>query len=196
MEITKTTAALYTIGHSTHAAAHFIDLLKQHDIDAVCDVRSHPYSRYNPQYNRECISKEIKANGIAYIFLGKELGARSDNADCYANGKIEFAKLQNDPLFQQGLARLRKGMKNHTIVLMCAEKDPVICHRTILVARQLRRECTVKHILQDGRIETNEEAEQRLMALLKIQPDLIRDANQCIEDAYNLQGKKIAYVKE
>ncbi len=186
---------LFTIGHSTHDAAYLFRLLKQHGVNAVCDVRSHPCSSYNPQYNREKIADEMKNHDITYIFLGKELGARSNNSNCYVDGKIQFGKLAADPLFQKGLARLKKGVKKYSIALMCAEKDPLICHRTILVARQLRREFTIKHILADGRVENNESTEKRLMSLLNIQPDLIRNECQCIEEAYDLQGSKIAYDK-
>ena len=187
---------LFTIGHSTHATEHFVGLLKQHGVNAVCDVRSHPYSRYNPQYSREVIAGEIKNCGIHYVFLGKELGARSDNPDCYVDGKIQFKKLTDEPLFQQGLARLKQGTRQYSIALMCAEKDPITCHRTILVARQLRQEFTIKHILEDGRIESNLAAETRLRNLLNIHPDLARDESQCIEEAYDRQGGKIAYTKE
>ena len=187
---------LYTIGHSTHAAEYFIGLLGHHGITAVCDVRSHPYSRYNPQYNRDVVKSDLEDCGIAYVFLGRELGARSKNPDCYADGKIQFDRLVHEALFQQGLERLKKGIGAYRVALMCAEKDPVTCHRTILVTRQLRREFTIKHVLEDGGIETNEAAETRLLNLLKIHPDLERNENQCIEQAYDLQGQKIAYTKE
>lgn len=188
--------ALYTIGHSTHAIEHFIGLLKQHEITAVCDVRSQPYSRYNPQYNRETIASAIKKCGMEYVFLGAQLGARSDNPACYKNGKIQFDLLSQEALFQQGLTRLKKGMGKYRIALMCAEKDPLVCHRTILVARQLRREFTIRHILADGAIESCAAAEMRLLNRLKIQPDMVSDENKCIERAYNSQGQKIAYQKE
>ena len=187
---------LFTIGHSTHFTGDFVGMLKQKSIEVVCDVRSHPYSKYNPQYNKETIAGELKDNNIRYIFLGKELGARNDNPDCYANDKVQFQKLIHEPLFQQGLDRLRQGMRKYSIALMCAEKDPLTCHRTILVTRQLRREVVVSHILADGGIESNAEAEKRLMNMLNIHPDLARNENQCIEEAYDLQGQKIAYVKE
>ena len=187
---------LFTIGHSTHPTGDFVGMLKQKSIEVVCDVRSRPYSKYNPQYNKETIAGELKNNNIRYIFLGKELGARSDNPDCYANGKVQFRKLIHDPLFQQGLDRLRQGMRKYSVALMCAEKDPLACHRTMLVTRQLRREIVVSHILAGGGIESNAEAEKRLMNMLNIHPDLARNENQCIEEAYDLQGQKIAYVKE
>ena len=70
---------IYTIGHSTHTTDRFIELLLMHEISAVCDVRSHPYSRFNPQFNREVLQEELKRNGIAYVYLGKELGPISDD---------------------------------------------------------------------------------------------------------------------
>jgi len=189
-------AELFTIGHSTHTAEHFIGLLQQHDITAIGDVRSQPYSRHNPQYNRESIAAVLKQHRIAYVFLGAELGARSDDADCYAtSGKVRYARLAAAPAFQRGLARLRRGMREYSVALMCAEKDPLICHRTILIARQLRAECAIKHILADGGIETQAEAEARLMRVLNIGPDLARDENQCIAEAHALQEEKIAYVR-
>ena len=191
-------ADIFTIGHSTHPPEHFIGLLQQHRITAVGDVRSQPYSRHNPQYNRETIAAALKQHGIAYVFLGAELGARSENPDCYANGKVRFGKLAAEPSFRRGLARLKRGMRDHRVALMCAEKDPLICHRTILVARQLRAECaaiTVAHILADGALETQTQAEARLMRLWKINPDLARDEARCVEEAYALQEGKIAYVR-
>ncbi len=187
---------LFTIGHSTHDTEHFIELLQQHGVNAVCDVRSNPYSHYNPQYNRKRIASEIRNHGIDYIFLGEELGARNDNSNCYVDDKIQFGKLAAEPLFQWGLTRLKKGMRQYSVALMCAEKDPITCHRTILVTRQLRRDYTIKHILADGRIESGTAAEARLRDLLNIHPDLVRDENQCIEDAYDLQAQKIAYVNK
>lgn len=186
---------LFTVGHSTHTTEHFLGLLKRHGVTAVCDVRSQPYSRYNPQYNSEKIAGEMKRHGIAYVFLGKELGARNENPKCYAGGKIQFKKLAHEPLFEKGLARLKQGLREYVIALMCAEKDPITCHRTILVTRQLRQAFTIKHILEDGNIESNTDAETRLLEALNIHPDMVWDESQCIEQAYDLQATKIAYVK-
>lgn len=188
---------LFTIGHSTHPVDYFIDLLKKHSITAVCDVRSHPYSKYNPQFNREALKEELKRNNIAYVFLGKELGARSDNPNCYIDGRVQYNYLVDEPSFQQGIIRLKKGMKKYSIALMCAEKDPITCHRTILVCREMRSHTKqIKHILANGEIETNQEAEERLLTTLGIVPDMFKNKNECIEEAYDKQGKKIAYVEE
>jgi uncharacterized protein (DUF488 family) len=188
---------LFTIGHSTHTVEHFIGLLKKHSITAVCDVRSQPYSQYNPQFNRENLKKDLKENNIEYVFLGKELGARSENFNCYINGKVQYNYLVDEPLFQQGINRLSQGMKRYSIALMCAEKDPITCHRMILVCREMRSiSDQIKHILADGNIETNTEAENRLLNALRIVPDMFKNKNECIEEAYDEQGQRIAYVEE
>ena len=189
---------LYTIGHSNHPLEKFIELLLQHAITAVGDVRSHPYSRFNPQFNRETLQKELKKHHLSYVFLGQELGARSDDPGCYVEGKVQYRRLAQTEPFQRGLDRLRKGMESYRIALMCAEKDPLTCHRAILIGRRLRAEpVEIKHILEDGRLEGQRELESRLLAVLKLpQRDLFTTAEEFIELAYDLQGEKIAYVAE
>ena len=186
---------LYTIGHSNHSLERFMDLLTGHSITAVCDVRSSPYSRYNPQYNREPFQEELNKNGIRYVFLGKELGPRSDNPACYVNGKVQYHLLAMSALFKEGIRRLKKGMESFRIALMCAEKDPITCHRAILICRHLRDEgMTIRHILEDGSIEDNEDSIARMMKLLKMQDtNLFKGKEEIIQDAYDLQGGKIAY---
>jgi len=184
---------LFTIGHSTHTVEYFIELLQQHAITAVCDVRSQPYSKYTPQFNKETIQDELQNNGITYVFLGKELGPRSENPNCYIDGKVQYNYLVDEPLFQQGLNRLHKGLKKYKIALMCAEKDPITCHRMLLICREIRY-LTIRHILADGTIETNSKAETRLMNTLKIIPDMFKETTDCIEEAYDKQGQKKAYV--
>ena len=190
-------AELYTIGHSTHTIDKFVELLLMHDINAVCDVRSDPYSRFNPQFNRETLQAELKRHGISYVFLGKELGPRSDDPGCYENGKIRYDRLTETVLFQEGLRRVREGIKSYRIALMCSEKDPVTCHRTILVCRRLRAEMRIRHILEDGSVEENNETVKRLMELLKLQErDLFTSPEEMIERAYDLQGDRIAFVQK
>ena len=115
---------------------------------------------------------------------------------CYENGKVQYSRLAEKEVFQQGLNRLRKGMENYCIALMCAEKDPLTCHRTILICRHLRGEnIRIRHILEDGSLEDHCNTEQRLMKLLKIDPaDLFSTEEAQIERAYDLQADKIAYV--
>ncbi|HDZ91544.1 MAG: DUF488 domain-containing protein [Deltaproteobacteria bacterium] len=191
-------AELYTIGHSTHSLDSFIELLSMHGITAVCDVRSAPYSRFNPQFNRETLQEELKKNRIAYVFLGRELGPRSDDPACYVENKVDYNLLSRTGLFQEGLKRVRQGMGAYRIALMCAEKDPIICHRTILVCRHLRaRGVRIRHILEDGAIEENDQAIGRLLRILKLpERDLFHSPMEMIEQAYDQQARKIAHRRE
>ena len=191
-------SALYTIGHSNHPAENFIELLLRHNITAVCDVRSQPYSKFNPQFNRENIQKDLKQSNIAYVFLGRELGPRSDDPACYIDGQVRYHLLAETDLFQEGLKRLLKGMQYYRIAMMCAEKDPIMCHRMILVCRHLRQEVAeIRHILEDGRIEELADSEERLLRVLKIPPLQLFDSTEdLIIRAYDVQGEKIAYSSQ
>lgn len=191
------TNKLFTVGHSTHTVDHLLDLLKKYKITAVCDVRSMPYSQYNPQFNREPLKEALLVQGISYVFLGKELGARSDNPACYINGKVQYNYLAEEPAFIEGIRRVKEGMKNFQVALMCAEKDPLTCHRTILICRELKaNNIEIDHILADGALETNSNAEKRLMHMFGIEPDMFHNEEQCIDDAYDRQADKIAYEEK
>lgn len=189
---------LLTIGHSIHSVESFIELLRRHDVNALCDVRSSPYSRYSPQFNRESIKEDVLKHGIAYIYLGAELGPRSSDPSCYENGKVQYQRLAEKEIFQQGLARLRKGIEHYRVALMCAEKDPLMCHRMLLICRHLRGEnILIRHILEDGSLEDNRDTEQRLMKLLKIDPaDLFSSEEEQILRAYDTQANKVAFILE
>lgn len=189
---------LYTIGHSTHSIERFMQLLGMHAITAICDVRSSPYSRFNPQFNRESLQKELKTRQLAYVYLGKELGPRSHDPECYEHGRVRYDRLARTQLFQDGLQRLQEGLKRYRIALMCAEKDPLTCHRMILVCRHLRSpERRILHILEDGSIEENSATERRLMTLLRIpELQLFESPEELIEQAYQRQSEKIAYTAE
>jgi uncharacterized protein (DUF488 family) len=188
---------LFTIGHSSHSIGNFLQLLKKHQVDAVCDVRSVPYSRHNPQFNREALKQELQGAGLSYVFLGKELGARSTNPDCYVEGKVQYKCLAQQPTFGEGLARLNKGIDRFRVAIMCAEADPLTCHRTILVCRELRSsDLEIEHIRADGSIETNCAAEKRLMSMMDIEPDMFHSERDCIEQAYDKQAAAIAYVAD
>ena len=188
---------LYTIGHSNHPLDRFIELLKMHEITAVGDVRSSPYSRFNPQYNRESLHKVLKENSIAYVFLGQELGPRSEDPSCYVDGKVQYGLLAGTEAFTRGIERLKAGMEKYRIALMCAEKDPITCHRMILVCRAIRSEgFPIGHILENGAVEALREAELRLLRSLKMpQLGLFDTVENLIQRAYDTLGHKIAYVR-
>ncbi|NPU83364.1 MAG: DUF488 domain-containing protein [Syntrophaceae bacterium] len=188
---------VYTIGHSNHSWAEFLRLLQNHGIDAVADVRSQPYSRHSPHFSRSELQPKLKGAGIAYAFLGRELGARSENPEHYTNGKVRFDRLARDEPFRQGIERVLKGIETYRVVLLCAEKDPLDCHRTVLVGRHLRkRGVEVLHILADGSIEPQQETERRMLERLGIpETDMFRSREEILEDAYARRGRQIAYEK-
>src|SRR5688572_22327421 len=117
--------SIFTIGHSTHSAEAFLALLRQYGVNAVADVRSSPSSKFNPQFNREILERFLKANAIHYVFLGKELGARTGIRSCYERGRVNYGLLSQTPLFQSGLDRVQRGSERFSIALMCSEKEPL-----------------------------------------------------------------------
>ena len=189
---------VFTIGHSTHPKERFLALLHQHGITALCDVRSMPYSRFSPQFNREELKQSLRAFSIAYVFLGKELGARSDDPLCYDHGKVQYDRLAHTELFQQGLTRLQDGLKKYRLAVMCAEKEPLECHRSILVSRYLvALGLDVQHIHADGKLESHADALSRLAQMLNLpEDDMFRSREDLIADAYRLQEKRIVYASD
>lgn len=189
---------IFTVGHSTHSADKFRELLLRNSIDAVADVRSMPFSRLNPQFNRETLQSNLKRSGIAYVFLGRELGARTEDRSCYREGKVQYDLLARTALFQEGLDRVCRGAQDRRIALLCAEKDPLTCHRCILVARYLiDRGLDVQHILGDGRLESHSAALKRLVTELQLAQDELfqRRSGDLVAQAYRLRGDRIAYVE-
>lgn len=189
---------LFTIGHSNHPIEAFIELLHRHSVTAVCDVRSHPYSRYVPQYSREVLKAALTRAGIAYVFLGKELGARSENPDCYKQGKVQYDCLARQPQFAEGVRRVIEGMQRHSIALMCAEKDPLECHRTLLVARKLYEAgFGIGHIHAGGSLEDHRALESRLLRACKLpEGDMFKTREEFVSEAYAIQGERVAYQDE
>lgn len=186
---------LFTIGHSNHSLGVFVELLQRHGVTAIGDVRSHPYSRYAPQYSRESLKTALARMGIAYVFLGKELGARSENPVCYKQGKVQYDLLARQPQFAEGIRRVTSGMKQHRIALMCAEKDPLECHRTLLVARKLHEAgFEIAHIHADGSLEDHRTLESRLLDTCKLpEGDMFKRRDEFISEAYAIQGERVAY---
>ncbi len=187
---------IYTIGHSAHEFDTFVGLLNQHGIEAVADVRSMPYSRRHPQFNRNVLKSALKPRGISYVFVGKELGGRSADPACYERGRVQYRRLAGTEMFQAGIERVREGARRMKLALMCAEKDPLECHRTILVARELVAcGAGVAHVLANGDLETHENTMKRLLVHLNIpEHDLFRNDKELLEEAYSAMERRIAYI--
>jgi uncharacterized protein (DUF488 family) len=150
----------------------------------------------NPQFDRETLKRGLRETGIIYVFLGKELGGRSVDPACCDNGKVLYERLAGTTPFRSGIQRVEDGVKKrHRIALMCAEREPLECHRSILIGRQLDAlGITVLHIHGDGRLEDQKTALQRLLRRLNLLGiDMFRSREDVIADAYRLQGSRIAY---
>ncbi|MET0532671.1 MAG: DUF488 domain-containing protein [Steroidobacter sp.] len=186
---------IYTVGHSNHPLPRFLELLRGPGITLLADVRSTPYSRFNPQFRKDALAAALGEIGIEYLFLGEELGARSKDRACYDEGRVSYRKLAETELFRQGIERLLDAAKSHTTAIMCAEKDPLDCHRTILVARVLEtRGEQIAHILASGEIQSHEETMARLRAKVGLEDQDLFGSEDVNERAYELRGKEIAYV--
>jgi hypothetical protein len=149
----------------------------------------------NPQFNRESLVRSLKDAGISYVFLGKELGARPDDRSCYVDGRVSYERLAHTELFGKGIERVTEGAAKFRVALMCAEKDPIECHRAILVGRELiERRFPLLHIHSDGRLESQAELMARLRQVLGIgEPDMVSTADDLDADAYRRQRERIAY---
>ncbi|GHH69907.1 hypothetical protein GCM10018793_03120 [Streptomyces sulfonofaciens] len=190
--------AVVTIGHSTHEFPTLIKLLRQSNVTAVADVRSIPASRFAPQYNQRPLDLGLHEAGIKYVFLGKELGARTDDTTCYVDGRVQYGRLAQTHEFLSGIERLAKGAEVERIAIMCSEGEPLNCHRTVLIARVLsERGMTIGHVHGNGRVESHASAMERLMVKFGLaEAELFRTPDERLEDALSRQEDQIAYVKE
>lgn len=190
--------SVYTIGHSNGTIERLIELLRQHSITAVADVRSQPYSRFNPQFNREALASSLKKEGLEYVFLGNELGARSDDPACYRNGRALYSLMAQTEPFQRGITRLCAGMDRFTVAMLCAEKEPLACHRGILISPHLHEKgIPVRHILEEGTLEDHEASLVRLLEMHGLQDEhLFHSREERIALAYEKQAEQIQYARD
>ena len=209
----------FTIGHSNHAIETFIELLHQHQVTALADVRSSPYSRRFPQFNQSALKTALKTANIAYVPLGDNLGARPRDRNCYVDGMARYDLIAATEAFKIGLNRLIQGSQKYQISLMCAEQDPIVCHRAILICPHLKNAgLEIHHIHKNGDLETNEDLENRVLkqnnlykslaelenpvkqlSLFDLQPTQTLEKPlsraELVEKAYQLQSEKVAYTE-
>lgn len=190
--MTGATPTIYTIGHSNHTIERFIEMLRSTGVTAIADVRSAPQSRFVPHFNKKRLDASLQEAGIAYVFLGDALGARPRNPACYRDGVAEYELIAASEPFLHGLDRVLRGAERYSIALLCKEREPLDCHRTILVARHLAgRGAHILHILTDGSVETHKSVEERLMKQADGLP-LWPDAD-ALSEAYRCRGAELAY---
>ncbi len=191
---------ILTVGHSNHTSSAFSSLLQLHNVTALADVRSSPYSRFNPHFSRKQLKEDLATIGIRYVYLGEELGGRSEDVSFYQDGRIRYDRLAQTAQFHSGLQRLLQGMEKYRIALMCSEQEPLHCHRTLLVGQELARlGVAVEHILSDGSLETHESAMDRLLAEFNLVSDtdwFLNDVprDERISQAIFRQSKRVGHA--
>lgn len=188
-------ATVWTAGHSDHELPGFLALLARQGVNAVADLRSAPYSRHAPQFSKDELQASLREAGIAYVFLGRELGGRSDDDALFTDGRVDYAKLAASAPFQEGLQRLRAGAARHRIAMVCAEQDPLHCHRALLVSRHLCGPALeIQHIHPDGHVEPHAALERRLLDAHGLgQEDLFTPFEARLRKAYDQQAARVAW---
>ena len=185
-----------TVGHSNHRLESFTTLLREHRVEVVVDVRSIPRSAFVPHFDREALAAALAKIGIDYVHLGRELGGRSDDPACYEGGRVRYDRVAETAPFRDGLARVTDAAATRRIALMCAEKEPLDCHRTLLVARALDEGgIAVAHILDGGGLEPHAQAMDRLVAKFDLDGDLfLRSRDERVAEALARQSRKVAFA--
>lgn len=185
-----------TIGHSTHSYERFLTLLRKAGATAVADVRSSPYSRHFPHFNREALQSELRADKIAYVFLGDELGGRPKNKSYFLNGVADYEKMSCDHMFREGIRRVASGMDKYRIALMCSEHNPMDCHRCLLVGRELKSHSVqVRHIMSNGSLITQNQVESDLLRQSgAADADMFAAPAERIAKAYQFRAQRVAFA--
>ena len=152
-------ASIFTIGHSNRGFSEFLGVLTAHGVEVVADVRSYPASRYAPQFNRKNLASALHANGIAYQFMGAELGGRPKEDEFYdSEGRVLYGKLAQSQRFRDGLERLEATLLESRVAIMCSEENPASCHRRLLVGQALKeRGVEALHLRADGSAQANDD---------------------------------------
>lgn len=203
----NTNKTLYTIGHSGHSLKKFIALLNNYKINCLVDVRSNPHSKFHDHFNRKNLSAALQMENIQYVFMGKEFGARRNEPELYnSEGQLDFEKTMKHKLFLSGVERIKDGLsKGYTIAFMCAEKNPLNCHRSMLVARYFfENGFHPVHILESG--DSIDQA--KIISILidtyypnrnqisLIPEENFEDEQELYKKAYNIKNREIGYVME
>jgi len=190
-----TTFDLFTIGHSNIPAERFIALLRGAGVDVVADVRSIPVSRFCPWFSAKNLAPLLAGANVVYLSFGDELGGRPRDPSLYCDGVADYEVMAQQPSFRTGLDRLLANARQRRLCLMCSERDPLDCHRCLLVARALAaRGVSVGHILHNGGIESHSAIERRLLEGVGEDIDLFTTGQDArLAAAYRRRARAVAY---
>ena len=187
---------LFSIGHSNIPADRFAGMLAAAGVDAIADVRSTPFSRRFPWFSAKNLAGRLAAAGMIYEAHGEALGGRPSDGGLYRDGVADYEAMARTPAFRAGLDRVQALAGRRRVCLMCAEREPLDCHRCLLVARALaERGLKIGHILHDGTVEAHNATEQRLLALTGAAADDLFATGQDarLAAAYRRRAQAVAY---
>jgi uncharacterized protein (DUF488 family) len=189
----------HSIGHSNIPAERFMAMLRAQNVGAIADVRSTPFSRFCPWFSAKTLEPFLQRNGVGYLPYGATLGGRPQSAALYCDGIADYEAMAQQPEFQAGLDRLiadaARFRGRGSICLMCAEREPLDCHRCLLVARALAvRGLSIGHVLHDGAVEPHAATERRLLELEGGDGDLFAPGQgERIAAAYRRRARAVAF---
>jgi uncharacterized protein (DUF488 family) len=196
---------IFSIGHSNHSLARLVQLLQDADVTAVADVRSQPYSQRYPQFNRTELEEGVRQMGIAYAFLGDELGGRPRDFALYdEEGRVDYERVRKSFAFGQGLERLCRALDKYAVVMLCAEEDPMDCHRGLMIGPALiERGLLTTHLRADATHESTAEFEARLLAETNVGTGMLdglfaelisaQERRELVAEAYRMQARRKAF---
>jgi uncharacterized protein (DUF488 family) len=156
--------SVYTIGYGSRSVDDLVAILRAQRIEYLVDVRTSPFSKFKPEFNKELLQYQVERQGIRYLFLGDTLGGQPKDPACHADGKVDYDKVRAQPFFQAGLERVKKAFAQRLrLALMCSEGRPEQCHRSKLIGESLAAAgIAVAHIDEDGQVLTQQQVIDRL----------------------------------
>ena len=186
---------VYTIGHSTQSYVQFVNHLLHAGVNAIVDVRSAPYSRRYPHFNRENLRDELQEDSIHYFFLGEELGGRPRERRFFCDGVADYEMMATSVAFHDGIDRVMIDKGTYRLALMCSEHNPLDCHRCLLVGRALKEKCvSVGHILGNGDIRSHADIEAELLKMAELsKSDMFVSPDARLAAAYKDRSQRVAY---
>jgi uncharacterized protein (DUF488 family) len=194
------THPLFTIGHSNLEPSEFLEVLEQCKVSILADVRSRPRSFRFPQFNQDVLTEALSTAAIQYLFLGEELGGRPEDPKAYrADGLVDYRARRRSRGFQMGIERILSALEDRSVALMCAEEEPLTCHRFLMICPEfVAAGLQPQHIRRSATIETQVQAEDRLLALHNFSDVATNslfssDRASALEDAYLLQAEHCAF---
>lgn len=188
---------ILSVGHSSQSYSTFAALLKTEGITAIADVRSSPFSRHYPQFNRTQLKTLLAEDQISYVFLGKELGGRPNHPHLYTHGIADYEKMARMPSFESGVMRLERGAERFRIAMMCSERHPLDCHRCLLVGRTLKeRGHVIRHIVQESAPIDQDQIERWLLDQAgKTHDDMFIPYQVRLNEAYRERSNRVAFME-